>query len=229
MRNHARGLIAGDFRIGKESLEKPIPGRDSMMSRRGKAYTLVVLISAVAAIALVITPSQVTLAHPSNEGGNCSNCHDTAGPESLLTVTGLPASTYVPAQAYSLTITIADSDLTTGENAFDLLFSGGGTVTTADPKVEINSPTGEASIKETVSTTATIWNLTWTAPSSGQVTFNVWGVGGTGAGAGSPYDLDTFVLNSSAIPEFSLVLVPVVGMLGAMFIVHKISKKKGHK
>lgn len=53
------------------------------------------------------------------------------------------------------------------------------------------------------------------------------GVGGTGAGIGSPYDLDTFVLNSSAIPEFSLVLVPVVGMLGAVFVIYRLSKKKG--
>jgi hypothetical protein len=148
----------------------------------------------------------------------------------MMTVTGLPAGTYVPSQQYTVTVTITDTNSgSTGENSFDLLATAG-SITESDPNVEVNTPTSgysaEASADDTVaSMTATTFTLVWTAPASGSVTIEVWAVMGDGAGGTADiWDHETY--SYTAIPEFPTLLVPVLGAVGALVLASRLSSKK---
>lgn len=217
---------------------KAVKGTDRRRSQRRVSHKLLVGVFAglgvLVALAVAFVPTSNSIAKPTYENLPCSNCHTTVG--NFVTVTGLPVSQYNPGEAYRITITLSDPDgSTVNENAFDFtLSSGGGTLTLGspvDPNVEINSAL-EASSNDAVSPMRThTWNFTWTAPLSGSVTINVWGVvggfgGSTNTGTKAPYDHDTYTLGSTAIPEFSVFIVPVVGMAGAIIAVSRLTKNK---
>lgn len=188
------------------------------ISRR-KLVVLLTIMASAGMIALILVPANESTAHAGNTGGACDSCHPTTA-TTFLTVTGLPASLYVPGQAYTVTISIADTNGATGRNSIDFIVSAG-TVTSSDPNVNVASSTEAVSSVYTVST----WTLTWTAPLSGQGTIDVWGVFGGGSRNTSPWNHHTSTLNPSAIPEFSTVVVPLVGILGVVILVTRVSKK----
>ncbi|MGQ9588468.1 MAG: hypothetical protein ACUVT7_08835 [Thermoplasmata archaeon] len=77
-----------------------------------------------------------------------------------------------------------------------------------------------------MNTTARQWTLTWTAPASGDVSVNIWAVYGDGSGKNSPYGRQTLNLSAGAIPEFTVILVPIAGMVGAVVLASKAAKKR---
>jgi hypothetical protein len=198
-------------------------------SVRRNVAGLVVVLGAIALLAVALVPaSNTTVAHPSNEGGDCGNCHPYRT-TSFLTVSGLPVGSYTPGLAYTVIVTLADPNGATGENSFDLILSAaGGTLTTTDPNAEINAAT-EASAEDSVSPmSASQWTVLWTAPTSGTVTIDVWAVmDQTGAtGIKAVYDLKTSTLTAgAAIPEFPALLIPVVGIGLAVVVAAKATRK----
>ena len=211
--------------------------RNSSMrrSRRRRLHAISLAMVAIAAIAIALIPAQHTEATETKEGGGCgapTGCHDNNGLKapspSLMTVSGFPAGTYVPGFAYTITIQVVDS-LAGGKNSFDLLTTAG-TLTSSDSNVETNIPpsgySAEASQNDSAATkTATTWTLVWTAPASGSVTIDVWAVVGDGTtGTKDPFDHETFVY-SGTIPEFPILVVPIIGMLAVVAIASRFLKR----
>jgi hypothetical protein len=75
--------------------------------------------------------------------------------------------------------------------------------------------------------TVDTWTVDWTAPSSGAVTIHVWAVSATDTETGSsaPYDDLIIDIDTTAIPEFTTLLLPVLGLVGVVVVLAKISKK----
>jgi hypothetical protein len=212
--------IVGDG-IGSEQGNPPArrTRRPIHVTRRSFA-ALSAIVASLGVIALILAPTGHTTAHPGNTGGNCGNCHP-APTSTFETIAGLPAGTYSPGQAYSVTVSVADTNGATGENSFDFIVSAG-TVTSSDPNVKIVSAKEAAATVYTVSS----WTLTWTAPTTGSVSVDGWAVFGGGQLQNSPYNHLTYTLDPVAIPEFTMLLVPVVGMVGAIFVATRVAKKK---
>jgi len=197
---------------------------DCRISRR-KLASVFLAGSIIAIVAVAILPLGTTTARPIFEGGGCDGCHIGAQTPAMLTVGGLPVGTYTPSLPYTIVITIDDTTVGTGENNFDIIASAG-SFSTTDPNAEVNTPaTGaEASAKDAVSPmTATSWTVVWTAPSSGSVQIDVWAVMGDGA-VGSLDIWDHKSSTYSVIPEFSLVLIPVIGVVSILILVSRIRK-----
>jgi hypothetical protein len=143
----------------------------------------------------------------------------------MLTVTGLPVGAYTPGLQYTIVITIDDTNGGTGQNNFDIIASAG-SFSTTDPNAELNSPaTGaEVSANDAVSPmTATSWTVVWTAPSSGSVQIDGWAVMGDGLiGTLDIWDHESYT--DTAIPEFPLVLIPAISVLGIIVLVSRTRK-----
>ncbi len=197
----------------------------SLRTSRGRLASALLALSIAAVVAVTIVPVGNTTAFPTREGGGCSGCHTGAQTAAMLTVAGLPVGSYTPGLDYTITITITDTNGATGENNFDIIASGG-TFSTTDPNAEVNTPaTGaEASANDAVSPmTATSWTVVWTAPSSGSMQIDIWAVMGDGAvGTLDIWDLETYTYN--AIPEFFMVLIPIIGVLAIVVVVSRIRK-----
>ena len=184
---------------------------------------------ALAVLAVVLAPSADTTAFPGRTGGTCQgssgNCHPVTG-TSFLTVTGFPTD-YVPLQEYTITVTIADANGLSGENSFDLILSaGGGTVAGVDQYVK-NVSAQQVATNEAFNTSVSSWTVKWTAPATGSVTVDTWAVYSTGGAASdSPYEHVTTTVNAGAIPEFSGVLLPVVGIVATLVLVSRRRAKK---
>ncbi|MBU1913852.1 MAG: hypothetical protein KJ563_01475 [Candidatus Thermoplasmatota archaeon] len=135
----------------------------------------------------------------------------------------MPPGTYTPDQQYTIVITIDDTNDATGENSFNIIASAG-IFTTTDPNAEINSAGAQASANDAVTPmTATSWTVIWTAPSSGSAQIDVWAVMGDGAG-GFVDIWDTESYTYTAIPEFPLVLIPVIGVAAVVILVSRTRK-----
>jgi len=180
-------------------------------------------------IGLALLPAQPTAARETREGGSCSEphggCHSGAQTPSMLTVTGLPAGSFVPGQQYTVHIVISDSNgAGTGYNSFDMIINAG-TLSTTDPEVEINNAAGEASANDMADLmAATTFDVVWTAPLSDSANIEIWGV--MGDGAGSMLDIwDREVFSYTAIPEFPMILLPIVGVGIAVVLAARLSKK----
>lgn len=181
----------------------------------------------VALIALAFVPVQGTTANPGKEGA-CA-CH-TVGPEDMVSITGLPA-TYTPGNTYTITIAVADLNGGTGENAFSMDVSGGimNAAMQTDPNVEINTENVRVSANDGVSPmSVSSWQVVWTAPSSGEITFTVNAVSANDVdnGVDSPTDSAQALTNSTAIPEFQTLIIPIFAVVGAVLIAVRAAKKK---
>jgi len=221
--------------LGREGIvghNVDVPERRSIrpprkISRRvAAALILTAAVVAISAVALV--PSSETSAFPGRTGGTCQgstgNCHP-ANAASFLTVSGFP-SFYIPDQEYTITITIADGNgLFVGENSFDLILAAGsGSVAGIDLYVK-NFTTTEVATNQAFNTTVAQWTVKWTAPSSGSVTVDTWAVYGLGGTpSDSPYEHVTTAITQ--IPEFTGLLVPVVGIVAALLFVGVASRKR---
>lgn len=183
--------------------------------------------SIIAIVAVAIIPLGTTTARPwfEIEDGVCSGCHSGAQTPAMLAATGYPVGTYTPGLQYTIVITVVDTNGATGQNSFDIIASAG-SFSTTDPNAEVNAPaTGaEASASDLVSPmAATSWTVVWTAPSSGSVQIDIWAVMGDGAGGMLDiWDHESYTY--SAIPEFSLVLIPVISVLAIIVLVLRTRK-----
>ncbi len=213
-----RGIVGDRIAVEQGNPAARRPRRSVRVSRRMLA-ALSAIVASLSVIALILAPTGHTTAHPGNTGGSCT-CHPSTT-TTFETITGLPAGTYNPGQAYSVTVSIADTNGATGYNSFDFMVTAG-TITSSDPNVKIYTAQEAVASVFTVSS----WTLTWTAPATGSVSVNGWAVFGGGQMSNSPYNHLTYTLNPVSIPEFTTLLVPVVGMLGAIFVSTRIAKKK---
>jgi len=201
------------------------------MATKRRRYASLLLTGIVAGIvAFALIPSQHGSARPTFTGGDCSDtyggCHDGGQVVSMMTITGLPAGSFVPGQPYSIKVTITDTNgAATGQNAFDLLINAG-TLASSDPNVEIVSSTSEAKANTGVDLKlATTFNVTWTAPLTSSADIVIWGV--MGDGAGSTHDIwDREAYSYNAVPEFPVLLLPIVGIGIAVVLAMRLSKKK---
>jgi hypothetical protein len=144
----------------------------------------------------------------------------------MLSVTGLPA-TYSSGATYTITIHVNDINGVSGENGFYLTLSGGGTLLNPGANAEVNNPAAVASTADTRPMTVDSWTVDWTAPSSGAVTIHVWAVSANDADTGQSALFDEQIINidSTAIPEFTTLLVPILGLVGVVVFLAKVSKK----
>ena len=197
-------------------------------SRSAKRRVLGILLvgAIVAALAVALAPIGTTSATPTREGGACSGCHEGAQTPSMLTVTGLPSGTYVPGQPYTITITITDTNGNTindGQNNFDIIATAG-TFSSPDANTEVNSATEASTLDSADHYTLTSGSVVWTAPASGSVTIDVWAVMGDGAtGTLDIWDHETYT--SSEIPEFTILILPLIGVVGIVVLASRAMKK----
>jgi len=231
MNINGEGSMIGTDRIADgRSPPRRAPRRTGFVSglpgSRKRLVALFLAGTVVAVLATTFVASDRSYANPNREGGGCDGCHSGAQTASMLTVTGLPVGTYEPSQQYTITITITDSNGGTGENNFDII-ANLGTFSTTDPNAEINAPASgaEASANDDVSPmTATTWTVVWTAPASGDAQIDIWAVMGDGAGGTLDiWDHESYTYG--VIPEFSVLLVPVIGVVVAVILASRVMRR----
>jgi hypothetical protein len=216
----ARTSFTGDGVMPKH--KRPVGKSYAITRRQGVALTFSVV--AIALLALAFVPVDRTSASPSRETP-CGNCHD-VGADTLMTVTGLPAE-YTPSTTYTITITVDDLNGANGENGFYLTIDAG-TLSNPGPNAEVNDPAASASTVDTRPRPEASWTVDWTAPASGTANIHVWAVSATDTltGSSAPYDDDTFAISpSAAIPEFHVLLLPIVGIAGIILIAARAKGK----
>jgi len=207
--------------------DRQVPRARKLRSTHTRLAAAAGVIGIMAVLALALIPVQSSTATPTREG-SCA-CHPTGGDE-LLTVTGLPAS-YEPGITYTIVITVADSNGATGENSFSMDIVGGGMMNASmqtDPNVEINIENQRASANDSVSPMdVSSWQVNWTAPSSGPVTFTVNAVtaSDTANGQDALTDSDEIAVDVTAIPEFPTLIIPLFAILAAVLIAVKATKR----
>jgi len=194
-----------------------------LQTHGGRKGTLAVMatLGVIAVLTVVFVPALKGSAHSNNSlvDGACSDCHP-APTSTFLSISNLPTSTYTPGGVYTITISIADTN-GVGRNAFDLTVSAG-TLSSTDPHVEVLVNNTEA---HTLEDSVSSWTVVWTAPSSGNVKIETWAVYGGGSKVTSPWNQDVRTLSTTAIPEFTTLLLPVIGIAGVLLVVSRISKK----
>lgn len=216
----AKGAFTGDGITPTH--KKPITNTHGISRRRGAAVLFAAV--AVALVAVSLAPVDRTAAAPSRES-DCTGCHP-LGSDSLLTVSGLPTE-YTASATYTITIQVNDLNGANGENGFYLTIDGG-TLSNAGPNAVVDSPTASASTVDTRPRPESSWTVDWTAPASGTVNIHVYAVSATDTetGNGAPSDDDIIqVTASAAIPEFQVLLLPIVGIAGIVLIAAKVSRR----
>ncbi|MBU1914550.1 MAG: hypothetical protein KJ563_05085 [Candidatus Thermoplasmatota archaeon] len=203
--------------------ERP-PRAAAPTTSRKRVASLLALVGTIVLLAVALAPASISTAQPSREV-DCTPCHDVQS-VGMLSVSGLPA-TYTPGATYTIFINVTDVNGASEENGFLLTLSGGGTLLNPGPNVEVNNPAAIASTADTRPMTVDTWTVDWTAPSSGAVTIHVWAVSTTDTetGAGAPYDDQIINIDSTLIPEFTTLMLPVLGLVGVVVVLAKISKK----
>jgi len=204
--------------------ERPPRAAARKISRK-RVVSLLALVGTIVLLAVALAPASISTAQPTREV-DCTGCHDVQS-VGMLSVTGLPA-TYTSGATYEITIHVNDvNGEASGENGFYLTLSaGGGTLFNPGPNAEVNTATS-ASTADTRPMSVDTWTVNWTAPSSGSVTVHVWGVSANDVDTGqaSPFDEQIITLDTTAIPEFTTLLIPILGLVGVVVVLAKVSKK----
>lgn len=223
-RDGVSGMVSGTGFTG-ESIRVIRRTRESDRVPGGRKSTLAVMatIGVIAVLTIVLVPALKGNAHSYNtlSDGACSNCHPDPT-STFLSISNLPTSTYTPGLAYTITISIADTN-GVGRNAFDFTVSAG-TLSSTDSNVAVLGNSTEAHTSATGDTVSS-WTLTWTAPSSGSVKLETWAVYGFGSKSTSPWNHDVRTLGTTGIPEFPTILLPVIGLVGLLVAVSRVSKR----
>jgi HKD family nuclease len=133
----------------------------------------------------------------------CS-CHGYPTASTVITMTGVPTTGYVPGTAYTITLSATNLNyaaIATAKAGFDLIFSAGSLsnapAQTTINGLEISHSSGKAMTSGTVS-----WTFTWTAPASGtgavtaNIALNV--TNGNGNTSGDAYNILTVNLLQAA-------------------------------
>ena len=206
------------------------PSRRTAGHRRVRALAAVVLITSIVGLtAFALSPIEPASGRQTSESNPC-DCHP-YGPDSLLTVTGIPTS-YIPDMTYTITISVDDLNGLTSNNSFVMDITGGGTMNASmqtDPNIEININNTRASVNDTkVPMHASSWQVVWKAPASGDVTFNVTAVSANDAATGidAPKDSDQVTIGPGAIPEFTTLLVPIGAIVGILVVAGIASRRR---
>jgi Secretion system C-terminal sorting domain/SprB repeat/HYR domain len=123
---------------------------------------------------------------------NCSSCHGGAGSGSMNLTSNIPASGFVPGATYTMTLSVAQ----TGQPAFGMdLAAIGGTLT---PGSGTKILTGEL-VQSTPSSTGN-FTFSWTAPTTGNATFNYAGLAANGNGVDDAGD-NTYTGTKTFTPQ----------------------------
>jgi hypothetical protein len=193
-------------------------------SRRVVIPLVIIALASSGVLAFVLAPVDTGSASPSREDA-CTGCHDTIV-ETLLTVSGVPAE-YTPGAVYTITIQVDDLNGANGENGFYMM-SDAGVFSNPGANAEVNSDT-TASTVDTRPRAESSWTVDWTAPLTGTVTIHVYAVSATDASTGisAPGDDDIVTASAGApIPEFSMLLLPIVGSALVALGVARLSRKR---
>jgi len=195
------------------------------MSARTKKSLIALMLSGVlvTGLSLMVLMPSGSDAMPGWDMGStpCSGCHDGGDNDAIMTVSGIPAQ-YNPSQAYVITIDISDPNgAGVGENSIVINVTTG-TFTTSDVNLSLVSSTEAASTNDY---DVTQWTLTWTAPTSGDVTFEAWGVAGDG-GSGTNEETDNDIHTSTLIPEFPTLMIPILSTIGIILLLGILRGRK---
>jgi len=214
----ARKGFAGDVMV---PIEKK-PARRTHGSRERAISLAAIALVPIALLAFVLAPVDTGSGSPARES-DCTGCHDQIV-ETLLTVTGLP-SEYTPGAVYTITIQVDDLNGPNGENGFYMI-SDGGVFSNPGANAEVNTDTTASTI-DTRPRPESSWTVDWTAPMSGTVIIHVYAVSATDSltGQSAPSDEDVVTIASSAIPEFSVLLLPITGIAVIILGVMRLTRK----
>jgi hypothetical protein len=182
-----------------------------------------IALAIVSILAFALAPLDSSSAAPSRES-DCTGCHDQIV-ETLLTVSGLPLE-YTPSAVYTITIEVLDPNASSGENGF-YMTTDGGVFSDPGPNAEVNTATTASTI-DTRPRYESSWTINWTAPASGTVNIRVYAVSATDAlnGNSAPADDDVITTNpSTAIPEFSVILLPIAGIAVVIVGATRLTRK----
>ena len=153
----------------------------------------------------------------SNSGGSGSasagcSCHGTPYASTLITLTGVPASGYVPGTAYSITLSATNTNYATiiaAKAGFTLLFSAG-TLSNAPTQTIISGTEIRHTSGKSLTSGSVSWTFTWTAPATGTgaVSANIAvnmtnGNGNTNGDAYNVANLTLLEAASTALPTIS--------------------------
>ena len=109
-----------------------------------------------------------------NLTSGCS-CHGAPSSSTVITMTGVPSTGYVPGTAYSITLSATNMNyaaIPSAKAGFDLIFSAG-TLSNAPAQTTINGLEISHSSGKTMTSGTVSWTFTWTAPTAGAVTANI--------------------------------------------------------
>jgi len=130
-----------------------------------------------------------------------SGCHgNSVSPNTVISVSGLPAGGYTNGAVYSLTLSITNTTIT-GPNlrdGFDMTSTGGSFTAVAGTALNGANEIRHTTPKTVVSGTAS-WTFNWTAPVSGSATVNFNVAGNATNGDGSQSSLDKYNLFSTSV------------------------------
>ena len=153
----------------------------------------------------------------SNSGGSGSasagcSCHGTPSASTLITMTGVPASGYVPGTAYSITLSATNTNyasIIAAKAGFTLLFSAG-TLSNAPTQTIISGTEIRHTSGKSLTSGSVSWTFTWTAPATGtgavsaNIAVNM--TNGNGQTSGDAHNIATLTLLeavSSALPTIT--------------------------
>jgi hypothetical protein len=129
-----------------------------------------------------------------------STCHGSSNSNTLLTVSGIPSTGWVPGTAYTLTATVANSSMTRA--GFDLTVNVG-TLSGAPSGASISGSEIFHTTPKAMTSGSASWSFTWTAPSASStgLTINFAGnaVNFNGASTGDAWNL-TSLTYAAATP-----------------------------
>ena len=109
-----------------------------------------------------------------NSTAGCT-CHGAPSSSTVITMTGVPSTGYVPGTAYSITLSATNINyaaIPSAKAGFDLIFSAG-TLSNAPAQTTINGLEISHSSGKTMTSGTVSWTFTWTAPTAGAVTANI--------------------------------------------------------
>lgn len=145
---------------------------------------------------LVINVGAYSSGITGNSQTGCTPCHGSeADSGTTVSITGLP-NQFTPEETYLLTVNVTSTTVSGGNGGFDLSVTAG-TLSTTDLNAQISN--GEATHKNN---NARSWQVNWTAPGGGAVTFYVAGVAANDAGGanGDAWNLQQYSASAAAAP-----------------------------
>ena len=170
-----------------------------------------IIVSSIALLIVALTMMSSNSGQMGAAGSGCS-CHGSPSASTVITLTGIPVTGYVPGTAYSVTLSASNPSYAVifgAKAGFDLLFSGGA-LSNAPAQTTINGLELLHSSGKTLTSGNVSWTFTWTAPAAGTgpITANIAVnmTNGNGNTSGDAYNMANLTLLeavSTALPTIS--------------------------